>query len=56
MVHLIHNNKPICENMHMKCEYPTRSLAFEAAVQRNLNPEVKILVGRCPNLGHQERS
>ena len=50
MVHLIHNNKPICEKLHIKCEYPTRSMAFDAAQQRHLSPEVKIVVGRCPHL------
>ena len=49
MVHLLHNNKPICEYSHIKCQYQTRSQATEAILHHHLNKDVRIAVGRCPN-------
>ncbi len=55
MVHLTFHGKPICEDHGRPCEYATRSLAFDDILLRRLNSEVKISVGKCPNM-HKEAS
>lgn len=53
MVHLISHKRPICECHNLPCEFPTRSMAFDA-MQRLTLKEVEIAIGRCPHFHNKE--